>query len=610
MSSMECHLTVAICTRDRPDWLRRCLASIADADEFIWETLVSDDGTDPRTDDTVEEFRGKISGLRLIRGPRLGLAANRNACINAATGNYLLFLDDDARLDADFLPHASPHVRDDTLLTGFEWQGTLAVRPNDLDFLGFMRRPPASERRSLCMNATIFPMAFLRRTGFDEFFRYGYEEADIALAAIRSGMTILGVEAANWHDHASEMRDGNRQNVIRSRAYLGIRRYREYEPSALRLLTFPALGFLNATGSGFRTGGLRRGIEAGTSFLEGLAGAVQRPPRRRAQQVVAKPPPLTVTVVVPTWRRPAQLRACLEGVLRLDPPPDQVVVVRRPEDQGAAEVLSSLSGVVDDCLVEKPGQIAAMEMGSRFARTDIVAFTDDDAVPRADWLRYLLAPYGHDEVGAVGGRDVVHHPGGLSSGAVHRVGTISALGRVGGGHHLGVGVARGVKHLKGANMSIRRSLLRIPVGLRGEGAQVFNELAICLAVADRGQKVVYDPRAQVDHYPGERFDEDRRTARTLRAAANAAFNESFVLFSLRPGNRLVRLAYMTMVGTRCSPGLVRAMVGRARGEDEVRGRLRTSVVAQLEAWSAARRTPLVMTPVTERQSFPTPAARS
>ena len=93
-------------------------------------------------------------------------------------------------------------------------------------------------------------------------------------------------------------------------------------------------------------------------------------------------------------------------------------------------------------------------------------------------------------------------------------------------------------------MSVRRSLLRFPVGLRGEGAQVFNELAMCLAVADQGRKVVYDPRAQVDHYPGERFDEDRRTDRTLRAAANAAFNESFVLFSLRPGNRLVRLAYM------------------------------------------------------------------
>ena len=52
----------------------------------IWETIVSDDGTDPRTDEVVEELKGKVPRLRLIRGPRLGLAANRNACIDAATG--------------------------------------------------------------------------------------------------------------------------------------------------------------------------------------------------------------------------------------------------------------------------------------------------------------------------------------------------------------------------------------------------------------------------------------------------------------------------------------------------------------------------------------------
>ena len=178
------------------------------------------------------------------------------------------------------------------------------------------------------------------------------------------------------------------------------------------------------------------------------------------------------------------------------------MVVRRSEDQAAAQVVSSLNGAVDECIVEEPGQLAAMELGSRHAQTDIVAFTDDDAVPRVDWLRYLLAPYRDCAVGAVGGRDVVHHPGGITRGAAERVGSISVFGRVVGRHHLGVGVAREVDHLKGANMSVRRSLLRFPVGLRGEGAQVFNELAMCLAVADQGQKVVYDPRAQVDHYPG------------------------------------------------------------------------------------------------------------
>jgi glycosyltransferase involved in cell wall biosynthesis len=109
---------VAIYTHDRPDSLRRCLGSIADAGEFVWETLVSVDGVDPRTDNAVDDFRRKISQLRLIRGPHLGFAPHYNACIDAASGDYLLFLDDDARLDDAFLAHALPHLREDTLVTG------------------------------------------------------------------------------------------------------------------------------------------------------------------------------------------------------------------------------------------------------------------------------------------------------------------------------------------------------------------------------------------------------------------------------------------------------------------------------------------------------------
>jgi glycosyltransferase involved in cell wall biosynthesis len=607
MSSGESHLTIAICTRDRPDWLRRCLTSIAEAKGPIWEILVSDDGTDPRTDEVVEELKIKLPELQLIRGPRLGLAANRNACIDAATGDYLLFLDDDARLGEDFLACAMPHARADVLVTGFERQGSFALRPKDLDFLGFARLPSGPQRRSLCMNATIFPTAFLRRTGFDEFFRCSYQEADIALAALRWRMTIVGIEAANLKDGASEMHLGDRRNAIRSRAYLGVRRHREYEPNALRALSFPVLGLLNAAGHGLRMEGIRGGIEAGTSFLVGLVSAFGKPQRRRASLEAPQAPTLTVGVVIPTWRRPEQLRACLDGILRLDPAPDQVVVVRRSEDLAAAQVIASLSRAVDECVVDQPGQLAAMELGSRRTRTELVAFTDDDAVPRIDWLRYLLAPYRDQAVGAVGGRDVVHHPDGIIRGAAERVGTISVLGRVVGRHHLGVGVARQVDHLKGANMSYRRGLLRFPVGLRGEGAQVHNELAMCLTVADQGKKVVYDPRAQVDHYPGERFDEDRRTGPTQRAAANAAFNESFILFSLRPRNRHVRLAYMVLIGTHGSPGLVRAAVAAARGEDEIRGRLRMSLLAQREAWSVLRLAPLAMRAVNQQAFFPSPS---
>ena len=40
---------------------------------------------------------------------------------------------------------------------------------------------------------------------------------------------------------------------------------------------------------------------------------------------------------------------------------------------------------------------------------------------------------------------------------------------------------------------------------------------------------MYDPRVAVDHFPAERFDDDRRDAQTMAALRNAAFNFHLIL---------------------------------------------------------------------------------
>ncbi|CAN5488662.1 hypothetical protein BH18ACT1_BH18ACT1_00100 [soil metagenome] len=278
----------------------------------------------------------------------------------------------------------------------------------------------------------------------------------------------------------------------------------------------------------------------------------------------------TVSVVVPTWRRPDALRRCLDGLAGSDRPPDEVIVVRRNEDTGAAAVVaaSPLRGL-QERIVDRPGQVAALGAGSSAACGEVVVFLDDDAVPRRDWLRRLTAHYVDPRVGAVGGRDVVHHSSGILDGACGPVGQVTSWGRVLGDHHLGTGAARVVDHLKGANMSVRRPLLRLPGGLRGTGAQVANDLAISMAVSESGAFVVYEPAAIVDHHPAERFDDDGRQHRSASAIEDAAYNQSFVVMSLRRGARRRRLLHQTIVGERWSPGLVRAAAALGAGEREV-----------------------------------------
>jgi GT2 family glycosyltransferase len=81
-----------------------------------------------------------------------------------------------------------------------------------------------------------------------------------------------------------------------------------------------------------------------------------------------------VSVVVPTCGRPALLERCLAALGRQSLPRDAYEII-----------------VVED--LKREGPAAARNRGWRRARAPVVAFTDDDTVPDADWLRAGLEPF-------------------------------------------------------------------------------------------------------------------------------------------------------------------------------------------------------------------------
>lgn len=95
------------------------------------------------------------------------------------------------------------------------------------------------------------------------------------------------------------------------------------------------------------------------------------------------PQPL-VSVVVPTCGRPALLARCVDALERQTLPRRRYELI-----------------VVDDT-AGRAGPAAARNEGWRQARAPVVAFTDDDTEPDADWLRAGLAAIEHAD--AVTGR--------------------------------------------------------------------------------------------------------------------------------------------------------------------------------------------------------------
>jgi cellulose synthase/poly-beta-1,6-N-acetylglucosamine synthase-like glycosyltransferase len=249
--------------------------------------------------------------------------------------------------------------------------------------------------------------------------------------------------------------------------------------------------------------------------------------------------------------------------------------------------------------------VAALNCGLAGAGGTIVAFVDDDAVPTVGWLERIVETFERDErVAAVGGRDVVFEngrllelqpPRGLGGlRAEPRVGRIQWFGRMVGNHHVGVGAARDVDVLKGANMSFRRQAV---VGhgfderLRGEGVQLHSELSICLPLRRRGLRVVYDPNISVLHHPAPRRLGHERDDLSADAVASTTHNEALAILDyFRPARRMVFMVWGICVGTSSAPGL--AVLARDLLDRRPTAWMRFTAAqnGRLAAWGSHRRT--------------------
>lgn len=96
--------SVIVPTCDRPDMLAACLRQLAPAQQTLpaesYEVLVSDDGTTSLTEGMIQR---EFPWARCTTGPRRGPAANRNHGAVEASGEWVVFIDDDCVPTAGWL---------------------------------------------------------------------------------------------------------------------------------------------------------------------------------------------------------------------------------------------------------------------------------------------------------------------------------------------------------------------------------------------------------------------------------------------------------------------------------------------------------------------------
>lgn len=197
-----------------------------------------------------------------------------------------------------------------------------------------------------------------------------------------------------------------------------------------------------------------------------------------------------MSVVINTLNRRDHLERTLLALREQTYEEFEVIVVNGPSVDGTDAMLASFRGRarLAACGVASLG--SSRNIGIGIASGEIVAFIDDDAIPRADWLEKLVAPYRDRSVAAVGG-PVYDIP--LSSVAwalctCTRLGIpdTSSEGPI--ERYIGA-CADPLVYLPGCNMSFRRQVLEEVGGFNSLLTYNYDDVEICSRVIDRGHRV-------------------------------------------------------------------------------------------------------------------------
>jgi GT2 family glycosyltransferase len=293
----------------------------------------------------------------------------------------------------------------------------------------------------------------------------------------------------------------------------------------------------------------------------------------------------SISVVIPSFRRPESLRRCLDALVAGTSAPDEIVVAARPWDPATRNALRTWQQEHPDgppcrcALVRQSGQPAALNAGLAWATGEVIGFIDDDVLVEAHWVERLRRAYEDPDIGGVGGRDIVYTSGRHQpdcGGGV--VGRISWFGRLIGNHHCDDSRRQMVRHLKGANMSFRRRYLTW-CDVRHIAHAPRNDADLSLEAVRRGARLLYDPEIIVHHHVAPRAEPRGRDVRALRLIHAVAHDQAYMIAKhFPPMRRAVYVLYVSLIGFDPVYGVAQCLWQLARGDRQAPSKLRAAVV--------------------------------
>lgn len=237
-------VSIVIPTHNKLSLLRRTLHSLEQQDTPLSnvEVLVVDDGSSDGTAAFLAAYAGPLPLTAVRQDHNRGRAAARNAALHRATGDLVVFLDDDMEVNAGFVAaHAAfhsegparvgignvvnaPEVTDSPIVRYMSTRGAQKIGP----------RAPLPWRYFSTNNSSV-PRAKLEEVGFfdEDFVTYGFEDLELGYRLHRAGLECRFIpDARSLHIHYHDLDDVLRKKRLSGRSSLKV--FLDKHPEAWR----------------------------------------------------------------------------------------------------------------------------------------------------------------------------------------------------------------------------------------------------------------------------------------------------------------------------------------------------------------------------------------
>lgn len=226
----EVFFSVIITTHNRPVLVSRAIDSVLKQNYKSYEIVLVNDGSSL----SYHEILGRYAGnLIYIESPKtLGVSASRNKGVFAASGMWLVFLDDDDEFEQNYFVNLYNHIRFSNSGIGFIWSNVEVVTyaDNEIKARSVIRFSAQNQRKTYVESATIgasYGLAVKKSLidltgGFNETFRIG-EDSEFLIRLLSAGAqpSVIPLIGVVKHQHnqvrlSSNYTEYSKQNIYES----------------------------------------------------------------------------------------------------------------------------------------------------------------------------------------------------------------------------------------------------------------------------------------------------------------------------------------------------------------------------------------------------------